>query len=66
MTENDNYKKQIGNGNDGENYNVNDKDYNVNNKDNNNSNIYIYEVCVLIFFILQCSIGRSRARYIFR
>ena len=34
MTEDDNYKKQTGNGNDGENY--------VNNKDNNNSNIYIY------------------------
>ena len=63
MTENVNYKKQIGNGNDGENYNVTNKDYNVNNKDNNNSNIYIciYEVCVLIFFVLQCSIGRSRA-----
>ena len=28
--------------------------------------IYIYEVCILIFFAVQCSIRRSRARYILR
>ena len=48
MTEDDNYKNQTGNGNDGENYNVN-------NKDNNNSSIYIGSLQVDLR-VEQCSI----------